>query len=239
MCAYISTYNPDTFESTVITEYFSPEAKPLERESDLGKTYTQEGDFKFREAIRSGQHAITHADDPGLDDQEREYMQQYGAISILYIPLMVQERLLGFTELWESRQRRDFSIEDINLCQDIARQAAVAIERAQLFEQTQSALSALEISERYQKGVAQAVSVLTERGIPALSEVLRLLGQSAQASRVSYLETQVDQSGAYWRIRKARRGRKRRRPAWARESWPAVVGRRARDALSAWGRRPG
>jgi GAF domain-containing protein/CheY-like chemotaxis protein len=199
--AYICSYNPETLESTVITEYFSSQASPFEKISDLGQTYMDAAESaEFLEMIDSGQSLISHYDDPDKPEPEREHMARYGAKSILYIPLIVQNRTVGVSEIWESRQRREFTATETNLCQDISRQAAVAMERAMLFEQTQNALSALEISERYQKSVAQAVAVLTERGIASLSDVLRILGQAANASRAYYIETQVDPRGSYWRL---------------------------------------
>jgi GAF domain-containing protein len=199
--AYISSYNPENLEVTVISEYCSPQASPKELVSDLGKTYLDEADaVNFLEMMRTGKSVESHYDDPEISEYEREHMSSYDAKSILYIPLKIQNQVVGVTEIWESRQRREFTSTEINLCLDISRQASVAMERAMLFEQTQNALSALEISERYQKSVAQAVAVLTERGIAALSDVLRLLGQAAKASRAYYIETQVDPRGAYWRL---------------------------------------
>jgi signal transduction histidine kinase len=61
-------------------------------------------------------------------------MQQYGAQTVLYIPLRIRGRPIGYTELWESRLRREFTSEEIALCQGIAQQAAIAIENARLYE---------------------------------------------------------------------------------------------------------
>jgi hypothetical protein len=74
-------------------------------------------------------------------------------------------------------------------------QLTLALENAQLFQQTQDALSALSVSERYQKSIAQATALLTERGLAALPEVLRLLGEAAQVSRVYYIETLHERPG--------------------------------------------
>jgi GAF domain-containing protein len=199
--AYICSYDPESLGATVISKYCSPQACDLEKMSDLGQTYLDAADAgDFLEMMESGQSVVSHYDDPDTSEYDRERMLRYGAKSILYIPLIIQNRVAGVTEIWESRQRREFTSTEINLCHDISHQAAVAMERAMLFEQTQSALSALEISERYQKSVAQAVAILTERGIAALSDVLRILGQAANASRAYYIETQVDPRGSYWRL---------------------------------------
>ncbi len=78
-----------------------------------------------------GQPDISHIDDPDLPEQDRAHMERYGAQTILYIPLHVEGRLVGFTEIWESRRKREFTPEEIALCEAIAQQAAIAIRNAQ------------------------------------------------------------------------------------------------------------
>jgi GAF domain-containing protein/ActR/RegA family two-component response regulator len=95
---------------------------------------------------------------------------------------------------------RRWSDDELMLIEQVTDQLTLALENAQLFEQTQHARDALQISVRYQKSVAEAVAVLSERGFTAISEVLQLLGQASQTSRAYYLETQVDHQGPYWRL---------------------------------------
>jgi signal transduction histidine kinase len=127
---------------TVLAEYVGPQACARERVSDLSATYLED-DIEFLETLEAGQHDISHIDDPDLSESERAHMQQYGAQTMLYIPLRIKGRLVGFTELWESRRRREFTSEEIAWCQGIAQQAAIALENARLYEQAQQ-----EISER-------------------------------------------------------------------------------------------
>jgi signal transduction histidine kinase/putative methionine-R-sulfoxide reductase with GAF domain len=141
---YISGNEPGTMAYTVLAEYIGPQACAREQVSDLGATYLED-DIEFLEIMEAGQHDISHIDDPDLSESERAHMQQYGAQTMLYIPLRIKGRLVGFTELWESRRRREFTSEEIALCQGIAQQAAIALENARLYEQAQQ-----EISERKQ-----------------------------------------------------------------------------------------
>nr|MBN1230149.1 GAF domain-containing protein [Anaerolineae bacterium] len=128
--AYICSFDPDRMESTVLAEYYSPNACPEELVSDLGDTYAEGEVFdpSFIEAMKTGGHDYSHIDDPDLAKPEREHLENYGAKTVLYIPLLVQGRLVGYAELWESRRRREFSPEQIALCHSIAQQAAVALE---------------------------------------------------------------------------------------------------------------
>jgi PAS domain S-box-containing protein len=142
--AYICTYEPGTNVVVILAEYIGPQACAQERVSDLGEIFV-ENDVEFLEIMRAGRHDVSQIDDPDLFEAEREHMQQYGAKSILYIPLQVKGQLIGYTELWESRRRREFTDEEITLCHGLAQQAAIAIENARLFEQAQR-----EIAERKQ-----------------------------------------------------------------------------------------
>jgi len=121
-------------------------------------------------------------------------------LSWLGVPMIYGEKVIGAIAVQSFTRPFLYDQSHYDLLIAIASQSVVAIQNARLFEQTQSALIALEVSERYQKGVAEAVSLLTERGITALSDVLEILGKSALTSRVCYIETQVDQHGPYWRL---------------------------------------
>jgi len=142
--AYISRHEPEAEAVTIVAEYISPQACARERVSDLGITYPYvEGDSRFMEVMEAGRHDISQLDDPDLAASERAHMQEYGGQTILYVPLRIGRRLVGYVELWESRRRREFTPEEIALCQDIAQQAAIALENARLYEQAQQ-----EIAER-------------------------------------------------------------------------------------------
>ncbi|MDH3674156.1 MAG: GAF domain-containing protein, partial [Anaerolineae bacterium] len=139
--AYIISFEPETKRSTVLAEFIGSEACPAEQTADLGTTYDLEIDFPGTvELLEAGQTDVTHLDDPNLSEPERLHMEQFGAQTTLTIPLQVGGQTIAYAELWESRHKRVFTTEEIALCQDIAQQAAIAIEHARLFEQTQAAL---------------------------------------------------------------------------------------------------
>jgi diguanylate cyclase (GGDEF)-like protein/PAS domain S-box-containing protein len=132
--AYICRHQRETMTSIVLAEYMSPQASAQEQVSDLGASYP-EHDLEFLEIMEAGEHYISQLDDPDISESERAHMEQYGAQTILYIPLLIRGQLIGFAELWESRRRREFTTEELALCQGIAQQAAIAIENARLFEE--------------------------------------------------------------------------------------------------------
>lgn len=135
---YISSYEPETMVSTVLAEYISPQASTLEKVSDLGFTYNLADHFPHvLHYLESGQAKIFQLDDLDLTELEQAHLQNFGAKTILNIPLLVGGQVVALVELWESQQRREFSAAEIALGQTIAQQAAGAIRNAQLYQQTQ------------------------------------------------------------------------------------------------------
>ncbi len=136
--AYICSYQPETMTSTVLAEYFSPHACPQERVSDLGVTYHLPHDFP---GSSESTPQLVHLDTPGLSQPEREHMCRFAAQTTLSIPLQVRGQTIAFAELWESRRPREFTPEEIALCQALAQQAAIAMENARLYTMTDQALA--------------------------------------------------------------------------------------------------
>ena len=134
---YIGDWNPEAGTTTVLADYYGPEALPQEHVSDLGVTYDEFKDFgpaHDTEWLVTDRPALYHADDPITPAGRRAHMLQYGARSWLIVPLVIKGRVLGYTDIWESRRRREFTPQEIALCQAIASQAAIAIENARLYD---------------------------------------------------------------------------------------------------------
>ncbi len=137
---YICAHDPDTMTYTVLAEHIGSRASVQEQISDLDDTVIED-DIEFLKLMETGQHLVAHIDDPNLIESDRVHMRQYGAQSILYVPLRIKEQLIGYAEMWESQHRREFTSEEIILCQGVAQQAAIALENARLFEQAQQEIN--------------------------------------------------------------------------------------------------
>ena len=138
--AYICTYDPEDKTSTVVAEYYGPEA--VERESDLGQTYNLEEEFPGTvEDLEAGRPMIAQVDDPQLSESERRHMLHYGGKSTLTIPFVAGGKVRAYAELWESRLRREFTEEEIELCLAIGRHAAIAVENGRLYQRVKDELS--------------------------------------------------------------------------------------------------
>jgi signal transduction histidine kinase len=88
---------------------------------------------------------ILYVDDPTLSAEEKAHMQNYGAKSILGIPLIVAGDPVAEVEFWDSRGNRIFTDDEIDLVQTLTRQVAVPIENARLYAQARQ-----ELEERLQ-----------------------------------------------------------------------------------------
>jgi signal transduction histidine kinase/DNA-binding response OmpR family regulator len=153
---YISTFVPHSRTSIVLARYVGPEACQTERTPDLGAIYHLEQESADHISfLHISQPEITAADDPRLVEAERHYMEQFEAKTLLSIPMQVAGRTIAYARLWESRQKREFTPEEISQCQAIAQQGAMAIENARLFEQTQNALQETEVLYRVTHALVQ------------------------------------------------------------------------------------
>ncbi len=154
--AYICSYEPATSCGAVLAEYISAQACPGERISDLGVVYNLPQDLPGAWAfLQSDQSArIHHVDDLQIPASERAHMQEFGAQTTLLIRLGIGDETIGYAALWESRQRRIFTTAEIALCQSIAQQAAIAIQHARLYAETQQRL-------KEQMALREAITVIS------------------------------------------------------------------------------
>jgi signal transduction histidine kinase len=109
------------------------------------------------------------------------------AASLLAIPMLTAAKVAGVIVIQDFNKENAFTEIHSELLSTIASQATIALENANLFQQMQGALVTIEVRERYQKNVARAVATLTEFGTQSLADVLKILGEAAQTSRVYYV----------------------------------------------------
>ncbi|MGD8806366.1 MAG: GAF domain-containing protein [Chloroflexota bacterium] len=133
--AYVSQIDLNSRTTTVVAEYFGPEASEKEKRSDLGVSYDLEKEFgtPWETMETRVEPYVLQVDDPNLPEAERAHMEEYGARSILGIPLMVEGTPVAEVEFWDSRARRDFTADEIEVVQTVARQVAVPLENARLY----------------------------------------------------------------------------------------------------------
>jgi PAS domain S-box-containing protein len=111
--------------------------------------------------IRTGQALCLNS----LEEIERSGIQQipYGAdiptLSILAVPLRIQERIIGMLSA-QSYHEQAYTTDDLELLEMLGAQAANALENARLFEEAQRAAADLELRNRQLTQILEAGNLL-------------------------------------------------------------------------------
>lgn len=141
-------------------------------------------------ALRNQQPVVFQLGDPGLAETERREMAARDCRSRLLVPLVVKDEAIGWAELWETRQERRFSGDDIRLARLLANQAAVALENLQYIKQTRQALE--ESNALYQVASALATTQDAQTIMSTvLQEYLRALDLRQGSVIIFDFETKV------------------------------------------------
>ncbi|MGC8837381.1 MAG: GAF domain-containing protein [Anaerolineae bacterium] len=126
-------------------------------------------------ALRKGQPLMLQADDPSLEEGERQALALLGARTCLRLPLATPEGPIGFVELWSEGEDRPFTQQEIHLCQTMANQAATAWRNALYYRKEQQ--RAEEAEALLKIGQAVGASLELERVLKAVvDEMARSLG---------------------------------------------------------------
>jgi len=149
-------------EATVTAEHLAPG-----RPSALGDIIPVEGNPTFEEILATrAPLAIFDAQQDPLLASVHHLMEKRGTKSLLIVPLLVKDEVIGTIGVDFVRSQREFSAEDVSLAQSVAGQAAVAIENARLYEQVRSRSEYLE--------ALQEINATLRSTLP-LSEVLQMI----------------------------------------------------------------
>ena len=149
---------------------------------DIGQSYSLADYPSTARVVRDRQPVVVQVSDPEADQAERALLAQLGQKSLLMMPLLARDCVVGLLELYESRQSREFSADDLRLCQALANQAAVAINNARLYEQTDERLRARVDELTALQRTSQELNATLE-----LDRILQLLlEQAVRTTRASH-----------------------------------------------------
>ena len=94
-----------------------------------------------------------------LSPKEKETFDRVNLRSILVMPLVLGEKTLGIMQLSSIGEIKNFSVEEINICQTIANQVAIAIENANLFTQLKRHDQTLETLFEIDRVISQSLDL--------------------------------------------------------------------------------
>lgn len=102
-----------------------------------------------------------------LDDEHLEIIQMVGFSSVMIVPMIARGRTVGAITLVQAESGRHYDTDDLTLAEDLAYRAALAIDNARLFEESQRHGDSM-------NAIAQATRSFAEAGpdIPAIMDHL-------------------------------------------------------------------
>ena len=107
---------------------------PPERQDTLDATYDLAAFPATRRVLMEGQPFRVDVDDPGAEPSEVAYLRTIGQRSLVILPLLVRGESIGTVELTSDRSNA-FTERGIQLAQLLAREAAISLENARLYDQ--------------------------------------------------------------------------------------------------------
>jgi len=84
--------------------------------------------------------AAPAGDDAGLDEEHRRALRALGLCSVMLVPLLGRERVLGTFGFFYAESGRRYAEEDLASAEELARRAAMAIENSMLYGAAQTAI---------------------------------------------------------------------------------------------------
>jgi serine phosphatase RsbU (regulator of sigma subunit)/transcriptional regulator with GAF, ATPase, and Fis domain len=160
-------------EDAIIRNVVSYDDGEFDQGEWLGSTYALDHFATTAMAVRSRRPVlITSQDDPRLNDVERELLQRWGHNTELVIPLRIREHVIAVVELF-GEEARVLSDEEIELARSICRFAALAIDKARLFDQQRATADRRDrLARRLQRLQSFAVDLNQRLDRADLQEVL-------------------------------------------------------------------
>lgn len=75
------------------------------------------------------------------DDEQLQLMRELNIKSLVIMPLIARERILGAIQLVSTNLERNYTEEDLPFIQDVAQRASLAVDNARLYEDAQQAIA--------------------------------------------------------------------------------------------------
>lgn len=137
--ARIATLDDEMQSANLVAFHSGAEANVAEQVGSVGDVYDLADLPVTAEKLMEREPLQVTAGD-GLEEWH-ERMDRRAGQALLLLPLVARDRVTGFVELWDSRSQRTFTEAEIAVAQTLINPAAVAIDNARLFAETQRSIS--------------------------------------------------------------------------------------------------
>jgi diguanylate cyclase (GGDEF)-like protein len=141
-CSYIFEYDPENDSLIWLAEYQRDTAHTIEE--PLGSVCPlDELPHEFA-VVRTRRPAQVRRDDPFSSSAAQAQLREWQEQSLLIVPLVVGDAVVGALEVSETAYPRRFSDQEVALCVALGEQAAAAIHNAQLYRRLQQQKTTIE-----------------------------------------------------------------------------------------------
>jgi signal transduction histidine kinase len=136
----LSLWNREENRVETLVDYSTMWPKEVEASGTL---YDLDDYPTTRRVLETGEAVLIQHDDLMADPTELALMERWEAFTLLMLPLVARDQVVGLVELIDDVKKRPYTPDDVRLAESLATQAAITIENARLYEQAQQ-----EIAER-------------------------------------------------------------------------------------------
>ncbi|UCC87563.1 MAG: GAF domain-containing protein [Anaerolineales bacterium] len=136
-----------------------------------GQPIAVKDDPVARQVLQTRRPVLTYGQEGQKPATSPLAWQAPGWRALLALPLQLEGRIVGMVELYDHKASRKFTADDIQLCQTLANQTAMAMERIRLFDETRQRLS--EVSELYTLANQIATSLDLSEVLDAIVRTIR------------------------------------------------------------------
>ncbi|HEY9618421.1 MAG TPA: PAS domain S-box protein [Microcoleaceae cyanobacterium] len=150
--------------------------------------------------LRTGQATVaSEIQDSGLvavaqDAEHLQMLREFGLKSCIVVPLLARGRTLGAITLITAESGRLYSPDELPLVQDLARRAAIAVDNARLYRETQAAQQIAEKTAERNASLQALTAALSETlSLTQVGEVVVNQGLTALNARAGLIALLTDQ----------------------------------------------
>jgi len=122
---------------------------------ELERRYPTDPDFPYGvpNVLRTGEPELVS--ETARDTEHREHIRELGLKSYMIVPLIARDRTLGVITLVAAESGRRYGAEDLELAEDLARRAALAVDNARLYEEAQEEIAERKRAEEEMAGLVE------------------------------------------------------------------------------------